>query len=78
MLLFFYPNAGFSLLGHFIGLFVIFLPMQVLGSFSVTGFGVSHAISQVRVKREAAVWSSQTFTGSDFGDTPARELALFR
>ncbi len=31
----FYPNAGFSLLGHFIGLFLIIFT-QVLGRFSVT------------------------------------------
>ncbi len=31
----FYPNAGFSLLSHFIGLFLIIFT-QVLGSFSVT------------------------------------------
>ncbi len=33
--IFFYPNAGFSLLSHFIGLFLIIFT-QVLGSFSVT------------------------------------------
>ncbi len=39
------------------------------------GYGVSHAISQLRVKREAAVWSSQfpreqhPFTGSDWWHT---------
>ncbi len=30
---FFYPNAGFSLLGHFIGLFLIFLPRFCWGIF---------------------------------------------
>ncbi len=37
---------------------------------------------QLLVKREEVVWSlqleQQTFTGSDFGDTPAHELARFR
>ncbi len=48
----------------------------------LAGFG--HTISQLRVKREAAVYSSQfpreqqPFTGSDFDDTPERESALFR
>ncbi len=48
------------------------------------GFGVSHGIFQLWLKREAAVWISQfpgeeqPITGSDFDDTPARELALFQ
>ncbi len=47
------------------------------------GFGVSHGIFQLRVKRKDAAWSSQfphkqqPITGSDFGDTPSWELALF-
>ncbi len=74
----FNPNAGFRPLGHLIVFFYIFLPSLW------AGFGVSHPIFQLRGKHKMAVWSSQlpheqqSFTCSDFGNTPARELALFR